>query len=106
MALGDLTGGDPVETRALLDDFLASTPATSRRWSRRAPAGDLAGVTREAHKIKGAARIVGAVELAETAGAAGSRGARAGMARGGGPGRRPRHRRAAPGAVRRVALGP
>ena len=31
-------------------------------------AGDLAVLTRQAHKIKGAARLVGAVELAETAG--------------------------------------
>jgi two-component system sensor histidine kinase EvgS len=68
MALGEFTGGDPVETRALLDDFLASTAGDVAALEQARAAGELAGVAREAHKIKGAARIVGAVELAETAG--------------------------------------
>ena len=65
--LADLTGGDAVETRALLDDFLASTGDDLAQLEHLRGNGDLAGLTRQAHKIKGAARLVGALELAESA---------------------------------------
>jgi len=65
--LDALTGGDPREARALLDDFLASTESDLAALERARAAGHLADVTREAHKLKGAARIVGAHRLAEAA---------------------------------------
>ncbi|KGQ20198.1 PAS/PAC sensor hybrid histidine kinase [Lysobacter dokdonensis DS-58] len=61
--LSGLVHGDPAETRALLDDFLASTHADLATLQAARTAGDLPGVTREAHKIKGAARSIGAGEL-------------------------------------------
>jgi HPt (histidine-containing phosphotransfer) domain-containing protein len=65
--LADLTGGDPAQTRALLLDFLDSTVEDQALLEDRRSAGDLHGMTRQAHKIKGAARLVGALELAEAA---------------------------------------
>lgn len=65
--LATLTGGDPVETRALLDDFLQSTHADLAALERAMAEGDLPGATRDAHKLKGAARMVGALELADAA---------------------------------------
>ncbi len=66
--LDALTGGDARETRLLLDDFLASTAQDQAELDAAVAAGDLAALTRQAHKIKGAARIVGALELGERAG--------------------------------------
>ncbi|UHQ20526.1 ATP-binding protein [Lysobacter sp. KIS68-7] len=66
--LEELTHGDPRETRALLDDFLASTATDLASLEAARASGEFVAITREAHKIKGAARIVGAVELAEAAG--------------------------------------
>ena len=68
-ALTDLTGGDAAETRALLADFLASSGYDLAQLEQLRGSGDLAGMTRQAHKIKGAARLVGALELAEAAAA-------------------------------------
>lgn len=65
--LDDLTGGDRGEVRALLDDFLASTTADLAALEHARAAGALADVTREAHKLKGAARLVGAGELGDAA---------------------------------------
>jgi CheY-like chemotaxis protein len=65
--LADLTGGDLAQTRALLLDFLDSTAEDQALLEDRRSAGDLHGMTRQAHKIKGAARLVGALELAEAA---------------------------------------
>jgi HPt (histidine-containing phosphotransfer) domain-containing protein len=65
--LADLTGGDPAEVRALLADFLASTDDDLAQLERLRESGDLHGLTRQAHKIKGAARLVGAQELAAAA---------------------------------------
>lgn len=65
--LSGLVHGDAVETRALLDDFLASTHADLATLQAARTAGDLPGVTREAHKIKGAARSIGAGELGHAA---------------------------------------
>ena len=63
-----LTGGDDAEARLLLDDFLASTGHDLAELDAARTGGDLPALTRQAHKVKGAARIVGAVELGETAG--------------------------------------
>jgi PAS domain S-box-containing protein len=65
--LDELTGGDDAEARALLDDFLSSVADDLGQLEACRGAGDLHGLTRQAHKIKGAARIVGAGELAEAA---------------------------------------
>jgi CheY-like chemotaxis protein/HPt (histidine-containing phosphotransfer) domain-containing protein len=65
--LDSLTGGDPVETRALLDDFLASTAADLAAIDAARHDGALAAVCREAHKLKGAARLVGANTLGDAA---------------------------------------
>ncbi|MUV13091.1 ATP-binding protein [Noviluteimonas gilva] len=65
--LAGLVHGDPVETRALLDDFLASTQTDMATLQAAHAAGDLPGVTREAHKLKGAARSIGAGELGHAA---------------------------------------
>ena len=67
--LDDLTGGDPTEARLLLEDFLGSTREDLALLEDLRVAGDLPGLTRQAHKVKGAARLVGAVELAERAAA-------------------------------------
>ncbi|WP_146907598.1 ATP-binding protein [Arenimonas daejeonensis] len=62
-----LTGGDVRETRALLDDYLATTQADLVELRTAQAAGDLDRLAREAHKLKGAARLVGAHPLAEAA---------------------------------------
>ena len=65
--LEDLTGGDVAEAHALLQDFLESTDEDLALLERLREAGDLHELTRQAHKVKGAARLVGALELAEAA---------------------------------------
>ena len=65
--LEGLTGGDPAEIRALLDDFLDSTRQDMSRLETARAAGDLPGIAREAHRLKGAARLVGALELDQCA---------------------------------------
>ncbi|MGH8104832.1 MAG: ATP-binding protein [Arenimonas sp.] len=65
--LDELTGGDAKENRALLDDFLAATQNDTAAMQRAREQGDLAQLGREAHKIKGAAKLVGATELAHAA---------------------------------------
>ncbi len=64
-----LTGGDPAEARALLDDFLDSTRVDLAELDRALADRDDAGLARQAHKIKGAARLVGAAALADAAAA-------------------------------------
>ncbi len=65
----ELTGGDPDEFALLLADFLASTAADMAELDRLHAAALLPDMTRQAHKIKGAARLVGAHHLGETAAA-------------------------------------
>jgi two-component system sensor histidine kinase EvgS len=65
--LRPLTGGDARETRALLDDYLATTESDLAELRAAQAAGDLERLAREAHKLKGAARLVGAHPLAEAA---------------------------------------
>jgi PAS domain S-box-containing protein len=65
--LADLTGGKAADIHAVLSDFLAGTDDDLSQLEAMRSAGDLQGMTRQAHKIKGAARLVGALELAEAA---------------------------------------
>ena len=65
--LEELTGGDTAEAAALLAEFLDSTREDLEQLEHMRAAGDLHGLTRQAHKVKGAAKLVGAMELAEAA---------------------------------------
>lgn len=65
--LREIAGDDPASWRALLDDFLASTRGDLSSVQAAREAGDVAQLAREAHKIKGAARLIGAEELARAA---------------------------------------
>ena len=65
--LDELTGGDLDDTRALLADFLASTDSDVAQLREAREAGDVIQLARQAHKIKGAAKLVGALELAHAA---------------------------------------
>jgi two-component system sensor histidine kinase EvgS len=65
--LTDLTGGDIAEAGLLLDEFLDSTRDDLAQLETMRRAGDLQGLTRQAHKIKGAGKLVGAMALAEAA---------------------------------------
>jgi HPt (histidine-containing phosphotransfer) domain-containing protein len=62
-----LTGGNEADLRALLADYLASTREDLAVLEAARIDGDLPALTRQAHKLKGAARIVGALELADAA---------------------------------------
>ena len=62
-----LTDGNPGDLHALLDDYLASTREDLAGLEIARAAGDLPTLARQAHKLKGAARTVGALELAEAA---------------------------------------
>ncbi len=65
--LDELTGGDMKENRMLLDDFLQATDIDTAAMQRARELGDLIQLGREAHKIKGASKLVGAMELAHAA---------------------------------------
>nr|WP_246387728.1 ATP-binding protein [Chiayiivirga flava] len=65
--LQDVSGGDRTTERTVLDDFVQATQQDLDAMTRAHAIGDLLGVTREAHRIKGAARLVGARELAALA---------------------------------------
>jgi CheY-like chemotaxis protein len=62
-----LTGGDPADTRLLLDDFMATTASDLDGMQAARGAGNLDDLARQAHKMKGASRLVGAQELAAAA---------------------------------------
>ncbi|HEY1141493.1 MAG TPA: ATP-binding protein [Lysobacter sp.] len=66
--LRELSGGDEAETGAVLRDFLDATAHDVAQLGHCREAGDIPAITRQAHKIKGAARLVGAGELAQAAG--------------------------------------
>ncbi len=81
-ALNDLSGGDEAETSAVLRDFLDATAQDLAQLAQAREDGDIPAIARQAHKIKGAARLVGAIELAHAAAeleAAGHAGAWAGI---------------------------
>jgi two-component system, NarL family, sensor histidine kinase EvgS len=65
--LNEITGGDLNETRLLLEDFLQATEQDTAAMQHAREQGDLIQLGREAHKIKGAAKLVGAIELAQAA---------------------------------------
>jgi signal transduction histidine kinase/CheY-like chemotaxis protein/ABC-type amino acid transport substrate-binding protein/HPt (histidine-containing phosphotransfer) domain-containing protein len=65
--LAPLTGSDPAQLRAVLDDFLGSSARDLAALEAAQAAGDDGAVRRQAHRIKGAARLVGALELAAAA---------------------------------------
>ena len=62
-----LTAGNGADARAVLADFLASTAQDIASAEAARNAGDLAELARQAHKVKGASRMVGALELAQCA---------------------------------------
>jgi signal transduction histidine kinase/CheY-like chemotaxis protein/HPt (histidine-containing phosphotransfer) domain-containing protein len=68
-ALDELSGGDGQEAGVVLQDFLETTALDLGLLARARADGDLAALTRQAHKIHGAARLVGAIELAAAAAA-------------------------------------
>jgi len=65
--LHELSGGDEGETGAVLRDFLDATAQDVGQLAHCREAGDIPAIARQAHKIKGAARLVGASELARAA---------------------------------------
>ncbi|SFL12266.1 ATP-binding protein [Lysobacter sp. cf310] len=67
--LAALTGGSPAEAHSLLEEFLAATAQDQAALHAAREGGDTVALTRQAHKIKGAARMVGATELAQAAAA-------------------------------------
>ncbi len=62
-----LAGGDAAAAQAVLADFLASTAQDLASAEAARNAGDLGELARQAHKVKGASRMVGALELAQCA---------------------------------------
>ncbi|UHQ23528.1 ATP-binding protein [Lysobacter sp. 5GHs7-4] len=67
--LNALTGGSDAEARSLLAEFLDATVQDLQALHAARVDGDTIALTRQAHKIKGAARMVGAAELAQAGGA-------------------------------------
>lgn len=63
--LGSICGDDEALLRRLLDAFLVDGEQDEEDLARAVAAGDMQEVSRVAHRIYGAARTVGAVELAE-----------------------------------------
>jgi signal transduction histidine kinase/DNA-binding response OmpR family regulator len=64
-----VVGSDAATLRVVLDDFFASVGDDVRALDAAIVAQDLSALTRHAHRIKGAARLVGALALADAAGA-------------------------------------
>jgi HPt (histidine-containing phosphotransfer) domain-containing protein len=62
--LAEMCGGDDAFERRILGNFRQTTRADAARLSGAIASGDLAAVTRVAHSIKGAARTIGAQDLA------------------------------------------
>ena len=62
-----LTRGNAADARVLLGDFLSSTGEDLAVADAARDAGDLDTLARQAHKVKGASRMVGALELAQCA---------------------------------------
>ncbi|MBF6023158.1 ATP-binding protein [Lysobacter niastensis] len=67
--LAALTGGSPEETRAVMDDFIGAMAQDLAMLRKALAKADLSEISRQAHKIKGAARLVGTMQLAEAASA-------------------------------------
>jgi CheY-like chemotaxis protein len=75
--LAAAVGSDPATVRMVLDDFFASVVEDAAAVAAAIVARDLPALTRHAHRIKGAARLVGAVTMAEVASALESAGSAA-----------------------------
>ena len=67
VALAELTGNDEATKQEVLADFLDATAQDLAALDAARSAADTPGIMRQAHRIKGAARLVGAVELAACA---------------------------------------
>jgi HPt (histidine-containing phosphotransfer) domain-containing protein len=65
--LEELTGGDPGLAATLLDDFLESSRQDAAELASALARQDRLNTQRQAHRLKGAARIVGAHEIATIA---------------------------------------
>jgi HPt (histidine-containing phosphotransfer) domain-containing protein len=65
--LSELTGGDDAIAGEVMRDFLDAAAHDLQELALARDHVDAAAMTRQAHKIKGASRIVGAVELGEAA---------------------------------------
>jgi two-component system sensor histidine kinase EvgS len=65
--LAAISGGDAAAERELMRDYLDTTARDVATLRAALEAGDAPAVSREAHKIKGAARLVGTHELAAAA---------------------------------------
>jgi CheY-like chemotaxis protein/HPt (histidine-containing phosphotransfer) domain-containing protein/anti-sigma regulatory factor (Ser/Thr protein kinase) len=65
--LSDISKGDAAAERELMADYLDTTQRDVDALQRALDQGDAPSVSREAHKIKGAARLVGTHELAAAA---------------------------------------
>jgi two-component system sensor histidine kinase EvgS len=67
VVLGTISGGSADAERELMRDYLDTTERDVSTLRRALEEGDAPGVAREAHKIKGAAHLVGTGELAAAA---------------------------------------
>lgn len=65
----ELTGGDRALVREIMGDFLASDVNDRQQLAEAVAAGNAAEVQQAAHRIKGAARAIGAGSYADAAGA-------------------------------------
>ncbi|MBL8300846.1 MAG: response regulator [Rhodanobacteraceae bacterium] len=65
--LEEITGGDVQQAREIFDDFIRTAQSDLAALEQALARQDRTGAGREAHRIKGAARLVGAVALADQA---------------------------------------
>jgi signal transduction histidine kinase/CheY-like chemotaxis protein len=65
--LDDITGGDKAESQRLLEEFVQTAAHDADLLQQALQRGDTAAALREVHRLKGAARLVGAQALAELA---------------------------------------
>ncbi|MGB3001116.1 MAG: Hpt domain-containing protein [Pseudomonas aeruginosa] len=65
-SLKSITGGEPTALRRLLDTLLASSRSDRARLLHLLEHNDLQGLAELAHRIKGAARVVGSTVLVES----------------------------------------
>ncbi len=66
-ALSEISGGSAAVEREVLDDFLAATRGDLDQLRAAMASGEVVRAGREAHKMKGAARLVGAIALSAAA---------------------------------------
>ena len=67
--LAELVGGESGDVAVLLEDYLRSTAEDLAALDKLSDGGDTAALATQAHRLKGAARLVGAQALAEAAAA-------------------------------------